>query len=383
MITQLYIEINVICIFTLALILYKLHKAVNTRSIDKRLFALVLVCAILLYAIDIYMALIEGHALQVSKQYSAFLSAFYLTQAGVTSYAWFLLTEHRLGMRILQNRRRLFFYTLPLVALGILSLLSMRTQWLFYIDESCVYHRGRFYFIQPVLGYGYVLLAAARALYYAMREKNYIRKRGYYTLASFAILPIICGVIQTAFYGLPTLCAGITLSLLMVFITYLERQISLDPLTHLNNRNQLEKHLATKMSAVDDRHKLYVLMLDIDFFKRINDEYGHLEGDAALVRVASALKSACGTRNCFIARYGGDEFAIVYSCEDEADAAHLQQAIAETLRAANTSAQAPYALTLSIGCAQCTEAMDAIQELIAAADAKLYAAKKARHKYAR
>ena len=96
MITQLYIEINVICIFILALILYKLHKTVNTRSIDKRLFALVLVCAMALYTIDIVWALIDGHALRVSQPCSAFISALYLTQAGVTSYAWFVLVEHRL-----------------------------------------------------------------------------------------------------------------------------------------------------------------------------------------------------------------------------------------------------------------------------------------------
>ena len=382
MATPLYIEVNAICLFILALILQKLHKIVNARAIDKSLFMLALLCAILLYAANVLWLLVENGMLRMSRQCNAWVNAWYLSQAGVLSFAWFLFVDCRLGSHIRRNRKRLLLCALPLLLLFALSVSSIWTRWLFYIDENNVYHRGRFFSVQLALGYGYMLWAAARALFWALREKNYIRKRGYYTLASFVILPLLCGVLQTVYYGLPALCAGVTLSLLMVFITYLERQISLDSLTQLNNRNQLEKHLAAKLGDAHDKHKLYLLMMDVDFFKRINDGYGHLEGDAALLRVAGALKQACGTRNCFIARYGGDEFVIVFSCEAEAEAERLQQAITAALQAANAAAGTPYTLTLSIGCAQYTAQMESMQQFLAAADAKLYAVKQARHRQA-
>ena len=55
-------------------------------------------------------------------------------------------------------------------------------------------------------------------------------------------------------------------------------------------------------------------MMDMDHFKHINDEYGHLEGDAALVLLAGILKKVCVNYNGVLARYGGDEFCIACGC---------------------------------------------------------------------
>ncbi len=64
-------------------------------------------------------------------------------------------------------------------------------------------------------------------------------------------------------------------------------------------------------SNVDQAEDVYLLMMDADGFKQINDRYGHVEGDHALQVVATALKDVCSASGGFIARYGGDEFVVL------------------------------------------------------------------------
>ena len=88
-------------------------------------------------------------------------------------------------------------------------------------------------------------------------------------------------------------------------------QVSVDKLTQVNNRQNLLSYLSYKINNHEET--VYLIMMDIDKFKTINDTYGHLAGDDALICVAKALKQACAQfkKRPFIARYGGDEFVVI------------------------------------------------------------------------
>ncbi len=90
--------------------------------------------------------------------------------------------------------------------------------------------------------------------------------------------------------------------------------ISIDPLTQLNNRNRMEQHLFECVRSQDVN--MHLLVLDVNRFKKINDEHGHAQGDLALKSIANCLKESCIEKSDFIARYGGDEFVIVYKGND-------------------------------------------------------------------
>lgn len=92
----------------------------------------------------------------------------------------------------------------------------------------------------------------------------------------------------------------------------LEILSSIDPLTQLLNRRGLEEVLANTW-LVNQRQKgeLSILMLDIDFFKPYNDNYGHPQGDKCLVQVAETLNEALNRSTDSLARYGGEEFVAV------------------------------------------------------------------------
>ena len=171
------------------------------------------------------------------------------------------------------------------------------------------------------------------------------------------------------------MCLGITLGVLYFYFNFQEQLISLDPLTQLNNRNQLIKYLSSKMAHRDKSKALYLLVMDVDFFKKINDHFGHIEGDRALVRVAEALKLACANEPCFISRYGGDEFVLILEVQDPKELQALCGKINDALACGNARANAPYPLVLSIGYARYEDSIQSIPQLIALADEELYRVK--------
>ena len=116
--------------------------------------------------------------------------------------------------------------------------------------------------------------------------------------------------------------------------------------------------------------------MDLDKFKGINDTFGHMEGDNALVIVSAVLKVVCGPRGHFISRYGGDEFVVFANLPDNAAADDLCHLIEKKL--ADYSKALPYTLAMSIGYAALREG-ETEESLMSRADASLYEIKKRKH----
>ena len=151
--------------------------------------------------------------------------------------------------------------------------------------------------------------------------------------------------------------------------------ITVDALTQVNNRYQLEKYTGELFSAYDpaDGEKIYLAISDLNKFKSINDNYGHKEGDKALVTVASAMKSACGGSEAFLARYGGDEFVIIVKSKDDSIIKSICRKVDETL--AKASEGLPYVLSTSFGVAEYDDPTEPFEKLFRRADNELYKAK--------
>jgi len=151
----------------------------------------------------------------------------------------------------------------------------------------------------------------------------------------------------------------------------LERQATTDALTGLKNRIVFQNSLV-EMIAVAERHgdPLSVLLVDVDHFKRVNDTWGHQEGDRVLREVARALAGRVRDQD-IVARFGGEEFAVLLPHADLAAAV----ALAEQLRSGCRHAvQLEPPLTVSIGVASYVYG-DSDVQLIGRADAALYGSK--------
>ena len=162
--------------------------------------------------------------------------------------------------------------------------------------------------------------------------------------------------------------------------THTHRRAIMDTMTRLYNVGFFTERLAMEIDrARETGDPVSLVIFDVDHFKNYNDTQGHQEGSAALVRVAAILR-ATGRRGEVIARYGGEEFVVLlYGASTE-----KAQRFGESVRSAVESADFPGGprqptgrLTVSGGVATFPADATTCEELLAAADRNLYAAKRA------
>ncbi|RON57444.1 sensor domain-containing diguanylate cyclase [Pseudomonas frederiksbergensis] len=152
-----------------------------------------------------------------------------------------------------------------------------------------------------------------------------------------------------------------------------------DSLTGLANRRLFERALDVEFGrGARQASPLSLVMLDIDFFKRYNDTYGHVAGDHCLAEVARALKSCCHRKADLAVRYGGEEFAVLLPDTDIHGALVIAEQIRRSVMDKNiTHSGSPTGyVTVSLGCyAFVPTGRDSIEVFIQRADAALYQAK--------
>ena len=150
-----------------------------------------------------------------------------------------------------------------------------------------------------------------------------------------------------------------------------------DALTDLGNRRAFEHALARIVERVRrGGHQGALLLVDVDLLKRVNDELGHLAGDALLIGVADALRMATRPRDV-VARIGGDEFAVVLEDVGTRQISLIAERVREAIAALRVGPDAAAHSTASIGAMVVDGALDVL-ELMAAADDALYVAKRRR-----
>jgi diguanylate cyclase (GGDEF)-like protein len=152
----------------------------------------------------------------------------------------------------------------------------------------------------------------------------------------------------------------------------LEQLASTDSLTQVKNRRAILDVLENEFQrTIRYPHGLSLLMLDIDFFKAVNDTFGHLEGDKVLVEVAAIISATCRQTDA-VGRYGGEEFLIVLPETSIEDAKDLAEKIRIAIVACDTQSGAK--LTCSIGVST-LEGDETVLGLIKKADDRVYKAK--------
>ena len=152
-----------------------------------------------------------------------------------------------------------------------------------------------------------------------------------------------------------------------------------DELTGLANRRGFEM-LGRQVLGVAERMDLDIAAIyaDVDSFKPINDEFGHEEGDRALVEVARILEASLRGADV-IARMGGDEFCALLTDSDAAGAATVVHRVRTALAARNAESDAPYELHLSLGISAAPAGVPrSLERLVAAADLEMFEDKRGR-----
>lgn len=228
-----------------------------------------------------------------------------------------LYADHELYPDTERFRKRLPFYTFPAVINTILGVCSLQTKCSLYIDENHLYRQGMHSYASAMisLGYGAYLLGILMKYKREQTAEDTIQKELYDRLM---MIPVCIGIGFLEKLLLPT--GGwrymfTTLAILWNFIMMQNGSMARDHLTGLYNRSRLEGFMNNQLKHLKEGNYCFLILIDLDKFKEINDTFGHIVGDDALVDTAKLLRTSCKQKSDYIARLGGDEFVVIGQCQ--------------------------------------------------------------------
>lgn len=277
--------------------------------------------------------------------------------------------------RDLMKKVQIFALDIPFLLIFLCALSTPWTGLVFTVDAQNLYQRGILlpYFSMATLAY--IFAASFTCAIRITHETLQDRRRRLRVLACYCIPVILGSMIQTSIYGISLVLPCSVLALFMTFLNEQYLKISVDALTGLNNRGCFDRYLNTQLET-DSKEDLVLIMIDINEFKTINDEFGHLKGDVVLKTVADILRYSATSKNVFLARYGGDEFAYILH-RSQVSAQTIMDEVQLEFHAFNQKKTLPLELGVAMGAAAYdSETVNTAERLIRKADALMYDAKK-------
>jgi diguanylate cyclase (GGDEF)-like protein len=371
--TTFYVEANIVCII-IFLMMFLREMGTVGRQTKQIIFVNITVSHMLYFVSDIFWVLILGGIIPHTVLTASLANISNAILLSAITGLWFVYVELSQGEKYILT----FLHRLYALIPAMIETITMVILFTFLRPVVMDGNNGMtlmYYIIFLSVPALYVTVSAIRSFIRAMKKENYAVRTQYLACAIYPVILTVFGIMQTLWLNAPVFCFGSTLIMLYVYIVSLNDQVSIDELTRLNNRTQLKKYVAGEsMKQGSDKNNRYVLMIDLNKFKLINDQYGHVEGDNALKRTADALKAACGSNplKTFIARFGGDEFIIIAKTDDEEMIKTLCKSIKETLIKMNNESGAKYELTCCIGYCQYSGDVSSFQNAMAKADEELY-----------
>ena len=371
-----YAEATVVCVLIFAIMLLNDYRNGNRQ--EKQIYLDRTIVAHIIYFVNdlAWAAVLSGFLprTRLSVVLVNFINAFFL--AGIT-YNWFLYAAAAEDLAIRKNRRFFTCVGLPYYIVTGVIIACYLLSPTFWVSESAELNPLYYPLILLPVPILYLLVTFGISVFKVRKTRISTERRLYMQIGVFPLVLSFFGLVQLVSLDFPLFCFGCTINMLIFYMNNTADQISIDPLTRLNNRNQLNHYLAQDTSRRQTGLREYVMMVDANDFKRINDTYGHAEGDYALRLIAEALKKAIRILKAppFLARFGGDEFILIVCAADEAEPSALREEIRRCLRDACTEAATPYRLSVAVG----WDVLDKDEPFIACqqrADRKLYEDKK-------
>jgi diguanylate cyclase (GGDEF)-like protein len=255
------------------------------------------------------------------------------------------------------------------VATGIALLLAnLFYPIIFSIDENNLYTRQSLYFFFLIVDY--LLVVNSLFTYYKSKRKGGVLK--FFPIWVYIVPIIIGGFIQYFFYGISVIPTSIAISIAGVLASLQNEMIYRDSLTGTFNRTYMD-YLLSKF-AKRPKLKMTGIMLDLNGFKHINDEFGHSVGDEALISTTRLLQKSVNSVGTVI-RYAGDEFIVFINTQDDSTIDKYIKRIHNNFE--HFTPKNAYKLSASIGFCKLDFKKMSVDDFINTVDNRMYEDKKA------
>lgn len=285
----------------------------------------------------------------------------------VVGYLWSCIVATHINMKL--TRVNKYIVNSICIVSTLLLFVNIFYPIVYYFDENNVYHRGPLSIYYSVIEMIFALYGIV--LYILAKRDGGVLK--FFPVWQF-VLPVVIGVVvQRMHYGISIIIPCGAISVLGLLLGLKNTRLFGDPLTNTYNRfylNYIQNKLVGRKSG-----DFVVMMLDMNDFKAINDNYGHAEGDEALKETARILVDSVGTLGS-VTRYAGDEFVIILNTRNEGIGLRTVEKIRKSMDEYNSHSSKEYKLSVSVGITTADLKHQSLDEVMNIVDGKMYEDKK-------
>lgn len=319
---------------------------INRNTADyfgQKVFKSLVLFAILMLLSDLAHEYLNGVNTSLNHLFYPVLSVIIYIIPFIIGLIWTVYVYILIYLKPPKFNTKVIIFLIPAIVGIILSILSAFYPIFFEFDSENVYSRSSFYLLSIILQYFYLIFPAIMLIVH--RKKIHTYK--FYPLIFFIIPPMLGGIVQAFFYGILIIWPLLALSILMVFIFVQSHLIKTDYLTGLMNKRAFENHIE-KIDLKRKTTKLSAIYMDLDNFKKINDQYGHAIGDDVLRIFATKCQETFYNAD-YIARIGGDEFVVLLYINNLQELEKLIEILKQKLIAINRTKQFDFDISFSYG----------------------------------
>ena len=366
-----YSVVSLICSLSLIYCIVVTDRSAE-HSDELLFYKLAMGFAVLCSLNDIVYALRQYGAFRLGRGADYLSEILYSLGSICGAFCWFVYSEKKQLSPAVRSPGLVKLFAVPF---AVMSLFTVTTPFhgLCFSLKGTQYVRGVLNVPFTGLCSAFLVITGIHAFINSFRKKYHSRAALLKLLFLYAVVLIAAQVMQVLIGPiLPFRSLFASSVFLFVTLRGMCETVTVDALSRVNNRFSLDRVLDSWLSGSEP---FWLILLDIDDFKHINDTYGHIRGDEAIRRTASAIQRAVPS-HYFVARYGGDEFAVVAPYEEESAIAALEEKINAELHDPAREDGCFFPIDITAGYAARNKSISNIPDMVEAADRMLYEKKR-------
>lgn len=315
----LQFQLSIYAIVAVIMLLVKIYFKKEVFSSSNRLFRAMLFGVILIMILEFLSWIFDGKpgdfAYIMNQTFNLLLFIF----SPVVPSLWVAYIFYKIYGDIEKVRKYLWFQY-PFLIAFVLGIINVFYPIVFEVPRATNLF-GRL----PLISINFVMtyIIVGYSVYITVKERSKLNPTVMNAVLMFVILSILASILQVFNFGLIVMYPTLALSIIVIYLFLETTSGSTDYLTGLFSRLRFDEVVTSKVERNDE---FSVVMLDLDDYKKFNDEHGHIVGDRVLIMYANAMNSVFG-EDALVARYGGDEFVVVVLDKDETSILNYKESL--------------------------------------------------------
>jgi diguanylate cyclase (GGDEF)-like protein len=360
----------IICVMTLILIYSKIDNEIATKKEVVTFKGMIV--TFIVYALVDFRLVFDDFYTFFPKLVVTIIMALGFSSMSFSCYFWFFYVSASAKIKAMSKRWWYYVTGIPLM-FDLLFLYTPLCKFVYIVKSPPVFKP--MLSVIMLMDYVYLIMATAISLYKKHKAKARLEKKKYGSQIIFILFFTLSGVLIGYLLGYPAIELVQMPVILKLYMDIQDYAIYADPMTGLSNRRRINEYLNEELLGCNQLNPIIIIMIDIDWFKNINDELGHDVGDQTLIAFSEALLKLTESSDAIAARWGGDEFVIAAK-EKGIDIGFRKKLTDLLYEKKNEMVVIP---RFSVGSYKCTSSNITVEQLLKKVDGNLYLDKKIQH----